>query len=137
LYLYPPPVFNPYIQANDIVNDMFTLLVELLERSSPITLYKTTLLDRDVIREQTRHAAEFLPVKTGYNEDIANGFGRIPPASPDPGLANLVGIAIDRTREIVGIQPAIFGGPTPGDRTAREAELMKNQALQQLNIPYQ
>lgn len=134
-YLYSQPLFNPYIQIQDAVNDFWNFLQELFQRAIPIIMYDPMVLDRKVIDEHNKYPGEFVPMKSTYGADVSKSFYRPPVASPDPAMSSFIESAISKAREIVGVQPTIFGGGSP-NMTARQAEIEKNQALMQLNIPW-
>jgi len=134
-YLYADPIFNDYIQIQDAVNDAWNIIIELMERGIPLTVFDPAVLDPERIKEWANLPGEFVPAKLGAGGDLSRAFFRAPSSSPPPEFYNIIEIMIEKAREITGVQRPIFGaqGRT---KTAREAELLRNQALMQLNTTW-
>lgn len=131
-YMFADPVCRDYMGIQDLVNDMYNLTVETMERSIPFMLVDPQLLDLQQMAKRSHYPGEFVPAKPGVGSRLADGIQKAPTADVKPEIVQFMNNTHETGRELIGILPAIFGGGS-GDQTAREAEIRRNQALQQLN----
>lgn len=131
-YMFADPVCADYMGIQDLVNDMYNLTIETMERSIPYSIVDPQLLDLQALSNRQGYPAEMIPAKPGVGARLSDGIFKAPVAEVDPQVIQFMNSTHETGRELVGILPAIFGGGS-GDQTAREAEIRRNQALQQLN----
>lgn len=135
--LYCDPYFECMIQSQDCVNDSVSMVIEQSERSNPFVIADPEVLDPNMLRQYNNIPGEFKFAKAGSVSSLDKAFFRVPAAEMNPVLINFIDKYIAWCREITGITPAIFGGADEGgQKTARQYEIMRNQALQKLNIPW-
>ena len=133
-FLYPHPVCWPYLAIQDQVNDVVNLFVETIERNIPFMLADPSVLDPRALQDKPPIPGEFLFVLPGTGQRLQDAIRNSPVATIEPKIVEFIQTLIGWAREIVGILPSIFGGQAANTQTAREAEMNRNQALQQLNI---
>jgi len=91
----------------------------------------STLLDPVAQEKNEAVIAEVIRTRLGSNTDLSKMMGALPMARFSDQLIPLAGAMRDFSREVGGIQQALFGGGPP-DPTWRAASQRKNQALMQL-----
>jgi hypothetical protein len=135
--LYADPYFDCMIQGQDCINDSVSMIIEQAERSNPFVIADPEVLSPDMLRQYSSIPGEFKFAKPGSVGSLDKGFFRVPAAELNPVLINFIDKYISWCREITGITPAIFGGADGGgQKTARQYEIMRNQALMKLNTPW-
>lgn len=131
-YMYADPICKDYMSIQDIVNDLYNLVVETMERAIPYMLADPTVLDVLQMSKQRGKPGQIIPAKAGVGSRLSEAIVKAPTATVDPEVFKWIDSVHEAGRELVGILPALFGGGEPAS-TARAAELQRNQALQQLN----
>lgn len=131
-YIFADPICKDYMDVQDLINDMYNLTVETLQRSIPFMVVDPQLFDVNVLSNRRGAPAEMIPAKAGSGAQLQAGIQRAPVSTVDPAIMQWPMNIRDQGRENVGITPPIFGGGGP-EPTARAAEIKKDQALQQLN----
>jgi hypothetical protein len=135
-YLYADPLGDDFIQVQDVINDMFNIMVETAERSNPITLIDPMILDADALRRQRSSPGEFLPVRPGQGKSMKDSMYTPPTAKMEPGVTQVGGMALEAGRQNSGVLPALFGGSDGKEQTAREAQMKRDQALMQFSTTW-
>lgn len=130
--IYCDPYFNSLIQIQDCINDAENMVVETIERVTPLVGVANDLLDVERFREYANLPGEFVPLLVSAGTDVNKSIIKFPGAEVNPALFNFIDWLLQKGQEITGILPAIFGAGE-GTQTAREAEIRRNQALAQLN----
>lgn len=131
-YMYADALCKDYMSIQDIINDLYNLVVETMERSIPYMLADPMVLDVLQLSKQRGKPGQIVPAKAGVGARLQDSIVKAPTATVDPEIFQWMETIHAAGRENVGILPAIFGGGEPAS-TARAAELQRNQALQQLN----
>lgn len=129
--IYGDPIFSDYRQGVDVLNDSLNMIVEALEHMTSEIVYDSDVLDREYLKNNAARSGVWLPTKPGGTGGRALGdyFFRTPGAELKEGVVQFMTFFISQNREGVGITPALFGASSAS--TAREAEINRNQALQQ------
>lgn len=135
--IYCDPYFECMIQMQDTVNDAVSMIIEQAERSNPFVIADPEILDPDMLRQYANVPGEFKFAKRGSVGSLDKGFFRVPAAEMNPMLIEFIDKYVGWCREITGITPALFGGGDQGpQKTAHQYEIMKNQAMMKLGIPW-
>lgn len=135
--IYSDPYFECMIQGQDTVNDCVSMLIEQAMRSNPITIADPEILDPEMLNAFNSIPGEFKFAKAGSVGSLDKGFFRVPAAELNEVLIKFIDKYIAWCREITGITPALFGGQEGGpEKTARQYEIMRNQAMMKLNTPW-
>jgi hypothetical protein len=121
------------IPANEILNNFYNQALQTVVQSVPKTLVDATLFGKGVAERPI--VGEIIPVKTTMGQDLNKQMAMLPTAKFSDQLMPLAAAIRADSREIDGVMEAIFGGG-PTTQTWREAELRKNQALQQLGTAF-
>jgi hypothetical protein len=130
--LWQSGYMDDMIQCNDIVDDFLTLVVELVMRSVPLNIANPKHINKEAIKKKGRNVAEFIWTRGDTPAKLNEIVHTLQLAKVDPQIMSLVDAFVDIYRQITGITPPIFGGGAY--KTAREAELNRNQALAALSI---
>ena len=133
-YVNSPALCTGMIPIQDDINDYMNLGKETVVRGIPKTLIDSQLLNPDIGEDAT--VAEFIPVNVGGTMDIGKMFGQLPMSRFSDQMIPLMATSREFSREVGGVRPEISGG---GDTTNtwREAAQRKNQALMQLQPPFE
>lgn len=131
-YMFADPICKDYMSIQDIINDLYNLIVETMERQIPYMLADPMVLDILQLSKQRGKPGQIIPAKAGVGARLQDSVIKAPTAAVDPEIFKFMESIHEAGRELVGILPALFGGGEPAS-TARAAELQRNQALQQLN----
>lgn len=131
-----PPLCHAIIPIQDDINDFVNMGRETLLRAIPKTFIDSSLVDPQALKDSEAIIAELVPVKLGTNQSIGNLIGQLPTAKMNEQTMPFGSWLRDYSREIDGVQPAIYGGGTPAN-TFRAENQRKNQALMQLQPPFE
>jgi hypothetical protein len=134
-YINSEPLCFTYIPVQDDTNDFFNMGRETILRGIPKVLVDGQLIDTVALEKNEPVIAEVIRTKLGTGQDIGKMIGQLPTARFSDQLMPFWKAIRDTSRENGGISPVLFGGgpPTP---TYREAAQRKNQALMQLQPPF-
>jgi hypothetical protein len=135
-YLYADPLGDDFIQVQDVINDMFNIMVETAERGIPITLIDPLILDPAAMQRQRATPSEFLPVRPGFGKSMRDAMHTPDTAKMEQGVTQVAGMALEAGRQNSGVLPALFGGDDGKEQTAREAQMKRDQALMQFSTTW-
>jgi hypothetical protein len=128
-YLWADPVFDDYIQGQDIMNDAWNMFLQIMETSIPFVFYDPEVLDPAKIRTGFE-VNEFVPIVPGTGAQAKEGLIPSRPSELKPELIQFMAQVRGILREIVGLMPVVFGAEAGGGQmTAEEARRRLNQAL--------
>lgn len=133
-YLYADPIFKDYKQIADIANDGANIMIQEMETSIPVTIYDTNLLRPEKI-QRGFSVNEFIPSAVP-GAMLDKGFHRLPTAEVSAEVMNFVKEIIATGREIIGLNPAVWGGDSVANETAEAARRRLNQALMVLSTTW-
>jgi hypothetical protein len=131
-YIFADAICKDYMSIQDMINDLYNLVAETMERAIPYLIADPMVLDVLQLSKQRGKPGQIIPAKAGVGARLNDSIIKAPTATVDPEVFQWMEKIHEAGREIVGVLPAIFGGGEPAS-TARAAELQRNQALQQLN----
>jgi hypothetical protein len=126
-----PPLCHQIIPIQDDTNDFINMAREIVLRHIPKTFVDAALIDKQALTENETITGEVVRVKLGTNQSLGNLMGTLPTARFNDQMLGLGSLQREMSREIGGVQPAIFGGGQPST-TFRGENQRKNQALLQL-----
>lgn len=130
-YISDPPLCQGIIPIQDDLNDAVNLGKETLLRMIPKTMVDATLLTPQHIKEAEALVGELVRVKIQGGQSIGSLYGQLPVAKMSDQMMPFIEWQRNMSREIDGMQPAVYGGGTPAT-TFRGENQRKNQALAQL-----
>lgn len=133
-YIFADPVCADFIGLQDLINDMHNIQKETWERAIPWFLFDPMVLDPVQMRKHALLPGEGVPAKAGVGAQLSNSIWKAPVATVDAQMPVWTAGLHETGREITGVLPAIFGASSGPEKTAREAELNRNQALMQLGL---
>lgn len=131
-----PPLCNNIIPIQDDINDMVNMGKETILRGIPKTLVDGTLFDPQAVKENEAIIGEMIRVKMGAGQSIGSLVQQMPVAKMSEQMMPFIQYQRELSREIDGVQPAIYGGGAPAT-TFRAENQRKNQALMQLSPPFE
>lgn len=123
------PYMSSYIDLTSMINDLLYYVMRAAKASFATTVISNEILPKQYADQDTMEPGKILITKSGKSE-----LGRFQTSIagarfPGP-IVSLIPQIIQMWRENSGALPPIFGGGE--SKTAREAELKKNQALMRL-----
>jgi hypothetical protein len=124
-----------YIPIQDLINDGVNIGKETLTRQIPQAIADPAVINLDLMGGKNFRPAEIIPAKPNVGSRLGDSIFPLPKAEMNDQLTPFLDAMQVRGENITGILPAIYGGEGPS-QTAHEAEMKRNQALQQLNIPW-
>lgn len=131
-----PPLCNGIIPIQDDINDFVNMGRETILRGIPKTFVDGSLLDPQAIKENEAIVGEIIRVKMSAGQSMGAMMGVLPTAKMNGQMMPFGERLREYSREIDGVQPAIYGGGTPST-TFRGENQRKNQALMQLQPPFE
>lgn len=131
-----PPLCNGIIPIQDDLNDFVNMGRETILRAIPKTFVDGSLLDPQALKENEALVGEIIRVKLGTNQSIGSLVQALPTAKMNEQMMPFGEFLRGYSREIDGVQPAIYGGGQPAN-TFRAENQRKNQALMQLQPPFE
>lgn len=131
-----PPLCAGIIPIQDDLNDFINMGRETILRAIPKTLVDASLLDPQSLKENEAIVGEIVRVKLGTGQSIGSLVQQLPTAKMHEQMMPFGEFLRNYSREIDGVQPAIYGGGTPAN-TFRAENQRKNQALMQLQPPFE
>lgn len=135
--IFADPYFECMIQGSDTINDSVSMIIEQAERSNPFVICDPEILSPEMLRQYASIPGEFKFAKRGSVGSLDKGFFRVPAAELNPVLIQFIDKYLAWCREITGITPALFGGGDAGpQKTAHQYEIMRNQAMMKLGVPW-
>lgn len=132
-YIWCPPLAREFLPFQDCVNVVHNLFIEIIERSIGFTIFDPDMFSAEALANRPGMPNELLPAVPGVGGRLADAFYSVRGSEIEPQVQNWVLGQINMGREITGMQAPIFGGDA-GNQTATEAEMRRNQALQQLGL---
>lgn len=134
-YIYADPICKDYMPAQDMLNDMMNIGVEMWERAIPFTFGDPRVIDFRKFRDHAGLPGEMIPIVPGTGGQLRQAVYTPDAAKPDPQMMAFGDSMKEMAREVVGVLRPIFGADS-GNQTATEAEQKRTQALMQLNTTW-
>lgn len=136
--IYADAYFECMIQIQDGINDADEMANQQMQRSNPFIIGDPEILNPEMIKNSvSNNPGQFIFAKPGSVGTLDKGFFRMAGAELNPVLFNYITQKLAWCREITGMRPEIAGGDSGGgEKTAREVEIRRNQAMQKLQTPW-
>lgn len=134
-YINDGPLCEPLIPVQDDTNDFFNMARETILRGIPKTIVDGSLIDEPSWRKNESLVAEVIRTKTGAGQDISKMIGQLPIAKFSEQMVPFWSTQRSLSQDIGGIRPELYGGG-PTTTTWRESSQRKNQAMMQLQPPF-
>jgi hypothetical protein len=134
-YIFADPIGQDLLQIQDLKNDMLNIAAETLERGLPLTFVHPDTVDTEQWASKQAQPCEIMPATPAVGSNLGDNFFQTTAARFSDQMEPWIQSVVAEARDIVGTTPAIYGGDD-ASQTAREAEIKKNAALQQLGVPW-
>lgn len=135
-YLFADPLGQDMVQIQDLKNDMLNIAAETLERGLSITFVHPDTVDTEQWTQNQALPAEVIPAVPAVGSSLGDNFFQTEPAKFSEQMMPWMASVVEEAREVIGTTPSVYGGDDDQSQTAREAEIKKNAALQQLGVPW-
>lgn len=130
-YMFSDPYGKDFVGAQDLINDMHNIAAQTWERAVPAMGVIASRIDFAAWTRMRPTAAELVPFTDGT--DLGTVMKPLPVSKPEAAMGPWIDGFREHNAEIIGVTRPIFGGSLPTE-TAHQAELNKQQALQQLEL---
>lgn len=138
-YLNHEPLGEILVNIQDIINDLISLTLQLIEHGIPENWVDPAVIDTDAISQREVIPGAYSPTKTvGGNKKISEAFYATQAASVSPEIFQFYKIVNELGQFVSGALPAIFGGTMQGagGETAAAYAQAKGMSLQRLQTPW-
>jgi hypothetical protein len=135
-YIYADALAEDFIGTQDIINDFHNTMKEMADRNIPVTIYDPRAIDPATFKQHRATPMEFMPALPTAGGSLRELMWTTETVKLEPQVIGWVGSMLDRGRDIMGVNPAASGGESGVEKTARQAEMDRNQALLQLGLPW-
>lgn len=125
--LYPQPLGNPYIRANELINDGFNIMAKTAMKGIPFHFYNPSMINPKMFKNGA-DVMDSYPVLPNAAGDIQHAFHTPKTSELQPSVVQMMTTAVGASREIVGVTDPLTGR-SQVQQTLGEAELKRNQAL--------
>lgn len=137
-YLNHEPLGEVLVNIQDIINDLISLTLQLIEHGIPENWVDPSVVDVPAIGQREVVPGAYSPTKQVLgNKSIKDAFHSTTAAAMPPELFTFYKIVNELGQFVSGAMPSIFGGalPNSGD-TASEYKESQRMGLQRLQTPW-
>lgn len=137
-YLNHEPLGEVVVNIQDIVNDLISLTLQLIEHGIPENWVDPSVVDVPAIGQREVTPGAYSPTKQAIgNKKISEAFHSTQAASVPPELFAFYKIINELGQFVSGALPSIFGGALPNSgETLGEYQESQRMALQRLQTPW-
>lgn len=137
-YLNHEPLGEVVVNIQDIVNDLISLTLQLIEHGIPENWVDPSVVDVPAIGQREVVPGAYSPIKNSIGtRSIKDAFHSTQAASVPPELFTFYRIINELGQFVSGALPSIFGGALPNSgETLGEYQESQRMALQRLQTPW-
>lgn len=136
-YLNHEPLGEILVNIQDIINDLISMTLQLIEHGISENWVDPAVVDTDAINQREVIPGAYTPTKiVSGTKKISDAFYSTSAASVSPEIFQFYKIINELGQFVSGALPSIFGGSQPGSETASEYAMAKGMALQRLQTPW-
>lgn len=137
-YIHFDPLGLLLVSIQDITSDLLSLTMQTIEHGIAQTWVDPKVVDLDAYRQTEALPGGMYPVKNSAGKSIGDSFYEMRTASLAPEVQEFGDKVQELGEFISGALPSIWGGSDAGgnSRTAAQASMSRNQALQRLQTPW-
>lgn len=136
-YLNNEPMGEVLVNIQDIINDLISLTLQIIEHSISENWVDPGVVSLDAISQREVIPGAYTATKTvSQSKNISEAFYQTKAANLPPEIFNFYRIVNELGQFVSGALPSIFGGSQPGSETASEYAMAKGMALQRLQTPW-
>ena len=129
------PIGQDFIAIQDSYNDSTNIGIETFTRGLPTSIADSSVVDFEKLRSKSFKPNEMIPSRPNMGKNMKDAIASLPKAEMSDQMVPFNQKLLDDGMTITGMLPSVYGGEGVS-QTAHEAEMKRNQALQQLNIPW-
>jgi hypothetical protein len=126
------PLGNDFVQPQEIVNSTLNQQQETIERSNQPMFADATRIDTDAFQANRAAPGRIFPAIKPAGGSLRDIIFQPEPVVFSEQIPVHTGMVEDRAKNIAGLPDTIWGGGDSAEPTARQAELKRNAAMQQL-----
>jgi len=129
------PIGGALVMLQEIVNDLYNIVRDVVEFTLPATFVDNEVLDVDKWARSNVMAGAAYSVRAKPGRSVADAFWQTQPGSlPQYTTALMNELRTDIPQFILGTFPAAFGGQTPGNPTASGIAIERDAAMGRLGL---
>lgn len=130
-FFWRPAICNTMLGNQDMLNDLMNIAEATVTRANAMTVADPEVFDVKALRQRRANPADIVSAKPGTSGRLKDALQTLQRSELPPALMPLIEIVRRFGQEGTGLMPSVWGGGE-GSQTWREAEMKKNQGLQQL-----
>jgi hypothetical protein len=132
-----PAIGDTLMDIQDQVNTERNICMETWEYGIPPIYADSEVLDFDALQNQTAEPGSHYPAKAKQGAALADGFFQPNPAEVNPQmLAEIQELCGPLAQLLTGMYPALFGGDTGDNDTAKGIGIQRDQAMGRVGLPW-
>ena len=132
-----PAIGDTLMDIQDQVNTYRNIAVETYEYGIPPIFADPEVLDFDALQAQTAEPGSHYPAKAKQGLALGDGFFQPEPAAASAQMLQELEMIVGPLSELLtGMYPALFGGDTGGNDTAKGIGIQRDQAMGRIGLPY-
>ena len=132
-----PAIGDTLMEIQDQVNTYRNIAVETYEYGIPPIYADSEVLDFDALQQQTSEPGSTIPARARAGMGLPDGFFQPNPAVVSPQMqAELVQLVGPLSELLTGMYPALAGGDTGENETARGISIQRDQAMGRVGLPW-
>lgn len=128
-------IATDFVPIQDQINDYANIAKETFTRQLPCSIGDPQYIDFEKLNQRAYRPNELWPSKKGASGNLKEAVVNLPKAEMSEQMPVWNDKLLEAGMNLTGILPSIWGGEGPS-QTAHEAEMKRNQGLQQLAIPW-
>jgi len=129
-----PAIGDCLLDIQDAVNDGYSLFIHNMRHSMPKIFVSASVMAAKDVEHSQPFPGDMIPV---MGEDPGRGiFESRGPSMPNQSFDLLQNLTMGLPQFLAGSQPAMMGAATPSQRTASGYEMMRDQSLGRVGIPW-
>ncbi len=129
------PIGGALVQLQEIVNDLYNIVRDVIEFTLPATFVDNEVLDVDKWSRSNVMAGATYNVRAKPGRSVQDGFWQTNPGQlPQYTTTLMQELRTDVPQFILGVLPAAFGGQTPGNPTASGIAVQRDAAMGRIGL---
>ena len=132
-YLYHDPVCWGVMGQQDVLNDLWNIIIATLERGLPTALVDPDVIDTSALSSRPYVVNELIEARPGVGARLDSAIKPLPKSEFPDQIPQVLGSLEATVQQNLGLLPPVWGGGEK-TQTAEDSRNRLNQALMQLGI---
>ena len=136
-YIHHEPLGESLVSAQEITNEIISLVLQTIEHGIPQTFFNPDVLDSEAYKQVEASPGMMIPTKSQGGRKIEEGFYTVKTASLSTEVFEFSDQIQTLAQMVSGALPSIYGGNQPNSsKTASQYSMSRAQALQRLQTTW-